>query len=143
MGPQEIEPHEVRLAFRRLTGRQLPRNPVAPHAIADSGRTEAVFVRFQTDEQGIDYVLKTFGGAQDGPAAMDGKELAEVRGSSASVFADALAWQTELGLSLYDQAAVESAQPFTSQSDGTRYAGLIDRQSGTVFLFADRRAVMK
>ena len=96
-------------------------------------------MRFGTDAEGMEYVLETFGGAENDPAALDSNGLAELKGSNISVFAEAAGWQDELGLALYDQASLESACLFESELEGTCYKVLIDRQSGTVYLFADAR----
>lgn len=139
MGPREVPAHMVKLAFKGLTGRQLPKKAGSIRALGNSGRAEAIFVRFETNAEGMDYVLEIFGGAQDGLAEIDSSKLVELRRSSTSVFADAAGWQDELGISLYDQASIESACIFERQFEGTRHKVLIDRQSRTVYMFADAR----
>jgi hypothetical protein len=122
-----------------VAGRQLPERPVDAHGVTNSGRAEAIFVRFETDAEGMAYVLETFGGAENDPAALDSNGLAELKKSSTNMFAEAASWQDELGLSLYDQASLESACLFESELEGIGHKVLIDRQSGTVYLFADAR----
>ncbi len=91
----------------------------------------------------MDYALEILGGARDGSVDMDSRELAELRSSSTSVFAEAAGWQDDLGISLYDQVSVESACIFESEFEGTRYKVLVDRQSKTAYMFADTRYVME
>ncbi len=143
MGPQEVPAYFIKLSFKNLTGRPLPKRAGGIRAIGNSGRAEAVFVRFETDVEGMDYVLETFGGTQEGVADVDSSEFAELRSSSTSVFAEAAGWQDDLGISLYDQASLESAYIFESESEGTRYKVLIDRQDRTVYIFADARFVVE
>jgi hypothetical protein len=54
--PRELPTRLARPAFRMVTGRDLPRKAEGLRAVFSGGRDPSVFVRFQTDSYGIEYI---------------------------------------------------------------------------------------
>ena len=60
-----LRPHElptilIRQAFRLVTERELPQKADSLRAIFQGGREPRIFVSFETDSEGIRYIVETF-----------------------------------------------------------------------------------
>lgn len=62
-GPHELPTKLIRPAFKVISGHKLPAKADSLRALCwRAGRDSCIFVRFETDADGIAYILKTFGG---------------------------------------------------------------------------------
>ena len=152
MGPRIVPPGEIRLAFRQVTGLRLPESASDVRALVDSGRATAIFVRFEADREGQGEIVTALAGAGVVPRALEPHEVDALRQPSSAFFALAVAWQGELGVHLYEPAAIRSAHVLEGQltrppsvpgQPGGRlpYKMLIDDESGVVYLFAGRDVI--
>jgi hypothetical protein len=148
-GPREVPRREVRLRFRQVTGRKLPKSADHLRAILGNGRPGAIFVRFETDRRGQDEVAATLAGEGAMGRELDPGELAELKQSPSALFERAVAWQGELGVDLYEPSSIRSAQVWEGRlklpsprpgqtGDDLLYQVLIDHDSGVVYVFAAR-----
>lgn len=139
----------IRPAFKYMTGQELPPNADGLRAIFSGGREPSIFVKLQTDCDGITHILNTFdrpgvwSGVYDAdylkkPEVADTDRAKLARASVVSELAAALRWQTELGVSLYDRSSIKSARVLDSAPARTRpaYQIVIDDEHGMVYILA-------
>ncbi|UCG57235.1 MAG: hypothetical protein JSU70_20510 [Phycisphaerales bacterium] len=132
---RELTPRWVRPAFHFLTEEELPRSAEGLRAIFFGGREPSIFVRFQTDAEGIAYISRTFDKPAVTSQTLDADYLKALTASNASAIRYTPWWPQ----GLYDQNCIDSARLFKywpSVPKGLAYELLIDAQHGTVYIFA-------
>jgi hypothetical protein len=134
--PRELPTRLIRRAFWIVTGQQLPSKADGLRAIFQGGREPAIFVRFQTDSEGIKYILETFGGPGVESTTYDADFLKALSTSRANIFPILPIWQEKLGICLYDQESIESGRELKFISGGVEawYTIFIDDQRDTVYI---------
>jgi hypothetical protein len=109
--PRELPMNLIRPGFRFVTNCELPKKTDGLHAIFFPGRDPSIFLKFQTDSNGIEYLLKTFGGRGSKLETYDPERLKYLKGRSLEIFGGQVAHsQKKLGLNLFDQNSVESGR---------------------------------
>jgi len=147
-GPREVPPREVRLRFRQVTDRKLPKGAANLRAITGGGRAGKIFVRFEADRQGQEEVVALFTDQGAVFRSLDPGELVALKQSTSVFFDEAKGWQDELRIDLYTPASIRSARvwegalkmpppgPGRTGYD-VLYQVLIDPHSGVVYIFAE------
>jgi hypothetical protein len=103
-------------------------------AIIFSGRdVTTVFVRFHTDEAGVQEMLRWFG---EGAVGTRSSKLDQQQLSQWDGFDLLSEWQKKLGLVLYDRSAIDSATLLVPRALSPVRAMLIDDQKNIVYLYA-------
>jgi hypothetical protein len=106
--------------------------------IVHGGRDPAVFVRFRTDDHGLQYVLQEFGGPDVAVEMLD-EDVLRCVPSGWFRFASVMNWQKKLGVQVYDPSTIHSAKVLMRQSptgfDPTWYL-LIDEPQHAVYILA-------
>ena len=134
--PNVLPTRLIRSAIRFASGHAAPAIMDDAQGIIHGGRDPAVFVRFRTDDDGLQYVLQEFGGAAAAVEVLDMEVFRSVR-SGWPVFVLVMGWQEKLGVHIYDPSTIRSARILTHRSDfGPRYYLLIDEEQHTVYLLA-------
>jgi len=133
------EPHELPLAkipseFRTITGQELPKKADGLRAIFQGGMDPEIFVRFQTDAEGIEYVKRSF---MIAGATSEHIVAGQLRQTPSLMFSSVPPMQEKLGICLFDQKSIESGLLIESPLLKHRfYSVLIDEQRGTVYIYA-------
>ncbi len=73
--PRELPTRQIRPIFYRLAQQELPQKADGLRAIFLGGRDQTIFVRFQTDSEGLAYILEKFGGTGVVSATYDGESI--------------------------------------------------------------------
>ncbi len=133
-GPRVLPTRLVRSAVRLVAGHELPAYAKDVGAIIFSGRdVTTVFVRFHTDEAGVQEMLRWFG---EGAVGTRSSKLDQQQLSQWDGFDLLSEWQKKLGLVLYDRSAIDSATLLVPRALSPVRAMLIDDQKNIVYLYA-------
>lgn len=135
----ELPTRLIRRAFRIVADKELPSKADGLRAIFSGGRERAIFVRFQTDPEGIEYILETFGGSGVKLKMYEEEFLKMLTASNVSLLHHASRWQEELGVCLYSQDSIESGRLLEDIGDPSGRPGyrvFIDDQRSTVYIEA-------
>ena len=133
------EPHELPLAkipseFRTITGQELPKKVDGLRAIFQGSMDPKIFVRFETDAEGIEYVKRSF---MIAGATSEHIVAGQLRQTRSLMFSSVPPMQEKLGICLFDQKSIESGLLIVSPGLKHRYYSvLIDEQRGTVYIYA-------
>jgi hypothetical protein len=133
---RELSVGDIRPTFLSLTKRELPGKADNLRAIFQASREPRIFVRFETNSEGIKYILQEFGGERVISKTLNTDDLRAMKKTNRRLFNNSLSkWQNETGLDLFDQDAIESCRVL--EYHGYRgYKVLIDDQKNTVYIFA-------
>ena len=138
-GIRELPLKFVRPAFRFSGNCELPSEAHDLRGIFRGGLDPAIFVRFQTDDRGLEAVLEIF----SGPAVVS---QTFVPGSTdmpptryGGMFPQPALWEEKIGVHLFDQESTKSGRvlelvPDLAKPDG--YKVFIDDDSGMVYIYA-------
>lgn len=129
---------EIRPVFLRITNCELPSKADNLRAIFEEGRDPRIFVRFDTDSEGVAYILKEFSGERVISKTFDADDIGVPKKSVSRFFTRLSFWQNELGVILFNPDSIESCHVL--EYSGSRgYKILIDDQSRTVYIDAYHR----
>ena len=140
-----IKPHElpdrlIRPAFRGIAGQELPKRADGLRAIFQGGRDPSVFIRFETDSYGIDYIKRSFTKPGSRATHYDTVTFKELKMSGFSVFSVVSRWQDEIGICLFDLEFIESGLEIRSASGpgapNQQYHVFIDDKRSIVYIRA-------
>ncbi|MFB0525448.1 MAG: hypothetical protein ACETVZ_07885 [Phycisphaerae bacterium] len=134
--PRELPPRLIRPAFKFITGWELPRNADNLRAIFRGGRARNIFVRFDTDSDGISYIESVVNKAGGSFEAFDADKLKLLKKAGFSLFPEVSRWQKKIGVCLFDQDSIDSGRMFVYHS-GLNI--VIDDQRVTVYILATWR----
>ena len=138
--PHELPTRRIRSIFCDMTEQiELPNKTDDLRAIFESGIDPAIFVRFQTDSEGIEYILDKFGGSTANLKTFDaGLMKALNEANEALFFYYPSIWQEKLGICLFDQDSIESGR-LLKGSLGSRnqvgYTIFIEDKNNIVYMF--------
>jgi hypothetical protein len=135
--PHRLPTRLVGPAFEYMTDQKLPDKTEDPIAVFIGGHDPFLFVRFQTDGAGIGHILESFGGQGTQVSTLDAAELRSMTVSEISVFPFLDSVEARLGMSVFDQASVESARLVDSPDEPRAelvYRILIDEARTTVYM---------
>jgi len=132
--PHELPTAKIPLEFRTITGQELPKKVDGLRAIFQGGMDPEIFVRFETDADGIEHIKRSFiiaGASSEHIDATQPKHIGSLMFSSVSRM------QEKLGICLFDQKSIESGLLIESPGLKHRYYSVfIDEQRGTVYIYA-------
>jgi hypothetical protein len=135
---RELSIEEIRPAFFRVTERELPGKADSLRAIFEEGRDPCIFVRFETDPEGIEYILENFGGERVTSETINAGDRRLREDAGLGYFTKLSFWEHELGVSLFDANDIESCRVLEYR--GYRgYKILIDDKKNTVYVYAYHR----
>jgi len=135
IGWHELPTRLIRPAFKHITNSDLPLKANGLRALFQGGRDQKIFVRFETDSDGMGYILETFGRSGAEWEAFDVDKLR----SGIEVFATLSLVQKDAGICLFDQNTIESGRLLKGQLVHrwkVWYAIFIDDQNSTVYISA-------
>jgi hypothetical protein len=89
---------------------ELPNKTDGLRAFFLSNREPAIFVRFQTDSEGVEYILEAFGGSDEILRTFDADHMKALTEANVILFFYPSRWQDELGICLFDQNSIESGR---------------------------------
>jgi len=135
--PRLLPSRLVKPALRFATGRDLPPEVESMAGIVQGGRDPSIFVRFRTDDAGVQHVLREFGGPDTTSEVLGDGSLR----SGWNAFFVPSQWQEQLEVRLYDQDKIHSARLITRISIGGQdfdpgYVVLIDDENREVYIYA-------
>ncbi len=137
MSPHELPARFIRPAFRYATDRDMPAVVRDAQAIWSGGREPSIFVRFETDLNGLAYLEQTFGGPGTESETFSAEEMKEIMGSGGDFFPMAKVWQERLGLSMYDAKALGAGRLIRcSEVNGGGWRIFIDEDHSVVYVLA-------
>ena len=133
-GRHSLPTRLVRAAIRFASGHDAPAVMEDAQGIISGGREPCFFLRFRTDDSGLQYVLEQFGG-RDAPVEVTGEETLRF---GRLRFDMAVRWQNELGVTIFDPSTIHSGMMLThySGSFDPAYTVLIDDRQHTVYILA-------
>jgi hypothetical protein len=128
---RELPQRRIRPMVKRFTGRELPGKVEDLRAIFRSYRgVEAIFLAFQTDQQGCSYILDAFAGKHVKMHEFPPAEGTSFDCTGILVFHKACwYYQKELGVTLFDEDLINRV---LSDSSGLEYANTGRYPEGTV-----------
>lgn len=106
----QLLPAKIRPTFRVIAERELPQKADGLRAILGGGREPAIFVRFETDSEGIAYIVETFGGPPVESWTLNPDLLRNLKASHMSVFHIPSLWEQKMGVHIFDPESIESAR---------------------------------
>jgi hypothetical protein len=113
-----------------ITGRDLPSKAEKLRAIFSGGRDPSIFVRFQTDSEGISYVREQL--------APSGAEFEPFSGTPQ--FHIVSQWQDRFGMIILDRRAIESGLKLQYiVVSGASFEITIDTQHNNVQIYASHK----
>lgn len=122
----------IRPAFQHVADSELPRKTEGLRALFQGGREPAIFVRFETDSDGIAYILETFCGSGVRKETFDADKLRLMNSSGLELFITLSLVQEQVGVCLFDQDLIESGCIL----EGPMYKIFIDDMNNTVYINA-------
>jgi hypothetical protein len=136
--PRELPTRLIRPCFRRITKRELPGKMDSPKALFQGGVDPGIFVKFQTDSQGIEFVCNAFDTAQTGPKLVDPNWIRDMTQSGGHIFYIPFEWEQRIGVQLFDQEAIESGRmiEYLGPPGTGGYKVFIDDHTATVYIHA-------
>ena len=111
---RELPTRLIGPALRYITGRELPEKTGGLRAIFQGGRDPRIFVRFDTDTEGIAYVKRSFTGPGASSKHLDADTLKRLTLSGYRMFYLASQWKDKNGVCLFDQMSIESGLEINS-----------------------------
>jgi hypothetical protein len=138
-GAEELPAKEIRPELRQFGGLELPRKAEGLRAILSHCRAPRIFVKFETDSEGIEHVLKTFGGPGVKSEALDANDLKEITKFGGSLFPEPLEWQEMIGVCLFDEKSLSSGlllERMPPRANQVGWKVFIEDKSKTVYIFA-------
>lgn len=137
MSPHELPARFIRPALRYATDRDMPAVVRDARAIWSGGREPLIFVRFETDPNGMAYMEQTFGGPGTESEALSAERMKGFIQSGVDLFYLAGRWQKALGLSIYDAKALGAGREITYLKDnGGGWKIFIDEDHSVVYVLA-------
>lgn len=138
--PLELPARLIRPAFRGIAGQELPKRADGLRAIFEGGRDPSVFVRFETDTEGIDYIKRVFNKPGSRSTYYDTDTFKELKMSGVSFFSVVSQWQDEIGICIFDLESIESGLEIYSASGpgapDQQYHIFIDDKRNIVYIRA-------
>ena len=141
LSPKELPTRLIRRAFRIVTNHELPQRADGLRAIFHGGREPAIFVRFQTDSDGIAYICEVFGKTAMKAETFNADFLKVLTASNVSIFPIPSRWQDEIGVYIFEQELIKTGREFryipvpgTGTSEKPGYRVLIDDEHNTVYI---------
>ena len=136
-GPCELPTRLIRQAFQELTDRELPQKADGLRAIYNGAtRDPSIFVRFETDSEGIAYILEKFGGRGVKINTFDDTD-SKKRHSVLHVSGMLFSYQEKSGIHIFDWKDVKSGLELKySAGKQPSYEIVIDKQQNAVYVFA-------
>ena len=137
---QELPTRLIEPALKYVAQRDLPDNTSGLRAIFQGGREPRVFITFETNVEGVEYVKRSFGGPGARSEHFDAAAFKELKASGYQLFYNPSIWQKRTGVRLFDQESIESGLQITSDAGpGTgrlRYCVFIDDVRNVVLISA-------
>ena len=132
--PKVLPARVIRSAIRFASGHDAPAVMEDAQGIISGGREPGFFLRFRTDDQGLQYILEEFGG-RHAPVEVTGEEALRF---GYLPFDMAVPWQNELGIRIFDPSTIHSGRILTRHSSSLdpAYTVLIDDRQHTVYILA-------
>ena len=135
--PQELPTELVRLAVREISQCELPSKAGNLRGILGAGRDTALFVRFDTDAEGIADVERTFSLTGSTYEHIDPNEFTHRRTMWGwIIFPEVTAWEKQLGTRLVDEQSIHSGRELKC---GFGPHVFIDDEHATVYIFMVRK----
>ena len=136
----ELPTRRIRPIFYNMTEQiELPNKADNLRAIIKSGIDPAFFVRFHTDSEGIEYILKKFSGPTANLKTYDaGLMKALNEANEALFFYYPSRLQEKLGICLFDQDSIESGRLLEGSLGSMRqvwYTIFIEDKNNNVYIF--------
>jgi len=132
---REVPTKLIRSTFKYVTNRELPEKTDGLRAIYCGGREPAIFVRFETDSEGVAYILEKFGGrgVETNTFDVDSKK----RHSVLHVHGMLSYYQEKIGVHIFDWKDIKSGLELKySAGIQPSYEIVIDEQHKTIYIFA-------
>jgi hypothetical protein len=130
--PHELAPQKIKREFKRLTRYELPAKTNNLRAILERGRDAYIFVRFQTDPEGVEYVKRSFGGQGVRSQYLD-KDILKYK----TIFTGVSIMEEYAGIKLFDQESIGPGLEISREAwSGLSYKIFIEDKTNTVYIYA-------
>jgi hypothetical protein len=129
---------KIRKTFQMITERELPKKADGLCAFLEGGRDKAMFIGFETDPEGIAYIIETFGGPPVESRIINADFLKILKESQYSEFPIVSLWEDKLGAHIFDMKSIESAHILeypVGRVTTLGYKILIDDEQNNVYMF--------
>jgi len=135
-GSCELPQDKIREAFGRISERDLPEVVRNARGIWWGGREPRIFLRFDTDANGIASIEKMFDTPQAEREILDGSRLRGLVVGGWTGFSSADVWQEKTGVRIFDPKEWGAGKWITHNSSGGEYWQVyIDEEHGAVYLY--------
>lgn len=133
--PHELAPKKIKREFKRLTGYELPTKTDNLRAILERGRDVSIFVKFQTDPEGVESVKRIFSGQGASSQYLD-KDIIKYK----TMFTGVHIMQEFAGIELFDQESIGSGLEISlnARRNKSRLTCkiFIEDKTNTVYIYA-------
>lgn len=137
--PHELPTRLIRPAFRGFTGHELPTKADGVRAIFRGGMDQSLFVRFETDSDGIEHITHAFSEAGTSSEYIDPDTFRNLTMSEWRLFRVVSRWQERIGVCLIDEKSIESGLLIDSAAGPgapeIMYRIFIDDGHSSVYIF--------
>jgi hypothetical protein len=138
--PREL-PHElIRRCFREITDRELPSETDDLKALFHGGVDPAIFVRFRTNSDGINFICNSFVKSETTIKVVDPNWMRALTEGGGHIFYIPFQWEQRVGIRVFDQERIESAKvlEYLGPPGTGGYKILIDNKRNVVYIHAFR-----
>jgi hypothetical protein len=138
--PCELPQRLIRPCFLRITDQELPQRMDNARALFLGGVDSGIFVRFQTDTEGIRFVCDAFGKPRADIETVDSHLIKAMTESGAHIFYVPFQWEEKTGITLFDQKSVESGRMlrYLGPPGSGGYTVFIDDRNSAIYIHAFR-----
>ena len=138
--PYELPTEKIRHVFLSIADQELPKKTDNLRAIFQRGPDPSMFLRFDTDSDGIEHIKRSFAGPGTRSKYIDEDTLTFMRKADLSLFVSAPRMQDDLGVSLFDQKSIKPGLEINfaaGSGSGLHmyYQIFIEDQQSTVYIF--------
>lgn len=138
IGWHELPSRLIRPAFRYISSKDLPPRADGLRALFQGGREPRIFVRLNTNSEGIAYILEAFG-ASAKSETFDEDKVRFMNTNRVEIFPTLSLVQQSAGVVLLDQDSVKSGRTLTGCFDppnGPEYRIFIEDPNSTAYISA-------
>jgi len=138
--PRELPRELIRPYFRRITDRELPSETDGLKAIFHGGVDPAIFVRFETNADGINFIYSSFVKAETDVQVVDPHWMRAFTEGRGHIFYIPFQWEQKAGVRLFEQEHIESGRilEYIGPPGTGGYKVFIDDKKNVVYIHAFR-----
>jgi hypothetical protein len=142
-GVEDLSPEQAREELKRMTGFEIPENAENIRGFYPLMRDPHIFIKFETEPEGIAEVMKAFSGSDVEMTQLNEEDYEQRKKYGRKLFISPSRWQEEISIKFFDEESFKvgimlERRRHDHGGDSTRYEILIDDISNIVYIHAWR-----